>query len=304
MKKHSIILAAALIGGALLTLTGGLACQAASGRVPVIFVAAGASPEGDGASWATAFDDLQEALRRSRFGQQIWIAAGTYRPTSGDDREASFQLKRGVALFGGFSGEEASLDQRNPEIHRTVLSGDLRGNDTERFAGRMDNSYHVVVASGVDSSCVLDGLVICGGQADAFPEHQTGGGLHLRKGSPVVRGCRFENNYAFEQGGGCYVEAASPSLRNCTFEGNRTEGYGGGLQVTGGSPELSACLFADNRSVGGGGCAVDIWNSNPVLRNCRFRSGEARNDYMLFEGSCAPTIIDTYLVDLNRPGAR
>ena len=66
--------------------------------------------------------------------------------------------------------------------------------------------------------------MICGGQADAFPEHQTGGGLHLRKGSPVVRGCRFENNYAFEQGGGCYVEAASPSLRNCTFEGKRTAG--------------------------------------------------------------------------------
>ena len=54
-------------------------------------------------------------------GENIWVAAGTYKP--GGSRSDTFVLVSDVALYGGFQGTETSLDQRDPRIHETILSG-------------------------------------------------------------------------------------------------------------------------------------------------------------------------------------
>ena len=82
---------------------------------------------------------------------QIWVAKGTYYPlyhpitfaASTTDRDVTFLMVDHVDLYGGFVGNETSLDQRNfaNNTNETILSGDL-GQD-EDIA---NNAYHVVVA--------------------------------------------------------------------------------------------------------------------------------------------------------------
>jgi hypothetical protein len=93
---------------------------------------------GNGTSWACAFNDLQQALAASDAGDEIWVAKGTYKPTTGTDRTASFAMKNGVAIYGGFNGTETAQNQRNRATNVTILSGDIgTPNDNS------DNSYHV-----------------------------------------------------------------------------------------------------------------------------------------------------------------
>lgn len=135
-----------------------LPCVASSiGEAATIYVNANAALDGAGRSWDRALRDLQKALAISRPGDGIWVAAGTYYPAEANDQNASFVLKTGVRLFGGFIGGEQRLDQRDWERNRTVLSGDIgvRGE-------RSDNVRHVVL--GADEA-VLDGFTIQDGYA-------------------------------------------------------------------------------------------------------------------------------------------
>ena len=73
---------------------------------------------GDGSSWATALGDVQAAIDAAASGDSVWIATGTYYPSSVRELEGaelfgySFELKDGVSLYGGFKGNETSLSER------------------------------------------------------------------------------------------------------------------------------------------------------------------------------------------------
>ena len=89
----------------------------------------------DGSSWGDAYTDLQSALGVVAEGDEIWVAQGVYKPTTGTSRLTSFELDKGVALYGGFLGNESELSQRNddPASNGTILSGDLSGDDVPDF---------------------------------------------------------------------------------------------------------------------------------------------------------------------------
>jgi hypothetical protein len=147
--------------------------RAATG--PVCYVKADASGANNGNSWTDAYKDLQTALGDANC-TEIWAAAGTYKPTSGTDRTATFQLINGVALYGGFAGTETARSQRNPAVNVTILSGDLNGNDGPNFANYSDNSYHVIIGHYTDASTILDGFTVRGGNANS-PGDEFGGGF-------------------------------------------------------------------------------------------------------------------------------
>jgi hypothetical protein len=109
----------------------------------VRFVNAAATGSGTGTSWANAYPDLNSALAAALNGDVIWVAAGTYRPTSGSDRTATFKMKVGVVIYGGFNGTETGGSQRDWTTNVVTLSGDLLGDDVG-FANNAENSYHVV----------------------------------------------------------------------------------------------------------------------------------------------------------------
>ncbi|MFH1707974.1 MAG: hypothetical protein ABIF71_08650 [Planctomycetota bacterium] len=77
---------------------------------------------------------------------EIWVAEGACFPTKdkdgnipGDVRQATFQLKLGMKLYGGFAGGETSLNQRQWNYRATILDGDI--NHDALPAG---NALHVV----------------------------------------------------------------------------------------------------------------------------------------------------------------
>ncbi|HOW71196.1 MAG TPA: right-handed parallel beta-helix repeat-containing protein [Phycisphaerae bacterium] len=254
-------------------------------------VKADATGAGNGATWHDAFTELQNALAVAQPGDEIWVAAGVYRPdvdlvTGGHtgDRSLSFRLKVGVGIYGGFDGTESVRSARNPLKNRTLLSGDLKGDD--RAGGDQgENSLHVVVADGVDATAVLDGVVITAGNADlpssgSDPHTERGGGMLLPTAgsNPMLVGCVFLRNRAGCQGGGLFIRGSSPELKGCVFRGNvavNELGHGGGLcNFAGSNPRLTGCRFVDNEAGASGGGMSNL-GSSPTLVNCTFTGNSA-----------------------------
>src|SRR5437773_12043519 len=69
----------------------------------------------DGASWATAFPIVQLGIDAAGDGDSVWAASAKY--------FENITLKAGVALYGGFTGTEMNLNQRNWTTHQTILDG-------------------------------------------------------------------------------------------------------------------------------------------------------------------------------------
>lgn len=187
---------------------------------PIIYVNLNSTGANNGTSWADAYTDLQDALKAAPFGSQIWVADGTYTPST-DDREVSFQLKNAVSLYGGFAGGETSLSQRNVTANQTILSGDI--GETSEIG---DNSNHVVNASNVTTSAVLDGFTISDGNADT---EEGGGGIYSSASQATFRNLIIENNIA-TQGGGVFLDVNSSHIfANITFSGNSSSSDGGAV---------------------------------------------------------------------------
>jgi len=245
----------------------------------VIYVDKDATGADDGSSWTNAFVDLQDALAVASDPAQIWVAQGSYRPTDGTDREATFQLKSGVALYGGFVGTETSVDQRNPDPNgnRTSLSCNIGRGETP-----IDNCYHVVTATGVDDTAVLDGFGVYDGYATEASPHDRGAGLSNYDGTPTrgddegyptLRNLYFSGHFA-TYGAGVYLNGADGpvTFENVTFERNKATLQGGGMYVNT-DVEMESVAFVANRADTHGGGA---WFSGgeSVLRDVTFESNE------------------------------
>ena len=221
----------------------------------VLYVKHDASGNNDGSSWANAFTILQDALLRIKYckaAKQIWVAAGTYKPTVGTDRTISFIMKNNVAIYGGFTGTETLLAQRDRAANVTILSGDIGVvSDTS------DNSYHVINNNGLDNTAILDGFTITGGVAHGSSLNADGGGMLNISSSPTIANCIFTQNAASFTGGAIYDAPGNLSLANCDFT-NNSAGWGGAISthaVTGQTVNLTLlnCTFTGNIGTGGGG---------------------------------------------------
>ena len=104
-----------------------------------IYVDDTANGANDGSSWFDAYVDLQNAIRASRPGDEIWVAEGIYVPTQDARRRTAFELISGVKHYGGFKGTEVTLQERDWRRHKTTLSGNI-GDDGKR----VDNSVHII----------------------------------------------------------------------------------------------------------------------------------------------------------------
>ena len=259
-------------------------------------------------TWASSTTDLQGAINASASGDQVWVATGTYKPTTTASRTVSFAMKAGVAIYGGFAGTENLLTDRpaiNPPIDQpssTTLSGNIGTPGTVT-----DNSYHVINnPEGLTSTAILDGFVITGGQADGGGTGQKTGAGMLNNGStsgkvcsPTIRNCLFQGNATISTGGGnggaMFNNGSSggnsnPTITNCAFLNNSAY-VGGAINDDGGfssgtaSPVITNCLFQGNTVTSGGGAIFNNayqGNASPTLTNCSFLNNTANIGGALF----------------------
>jgi len=252
------------------------------------YVDATSAGGGDGLSWATAYNDLQTALLAAAGSggviTEIRVANGTYRPAApGGSRTATFALVNGVAVNGGYAGQGApDPDARDPDTNPSILSGDLNADDGPNLTNRTENSFHVVTISAPASTCVLDGLTISAGYANApgtldVPDAQ-GGGCWILQSSPIFNNCTFIDNYG-RSGGALRVESSSAAFTNCRFSENKADRAGAASFISG-SPSFDQCVFQANRSFDQAGGAVNL----SALTSATFSECEFVDNHSAGEG--------------------
>lgn len=220
---------------------------------------------GDGSSWDNASGDLQkmiDELAKIDAPGEVWVAAGTYRPTTqiieGVQYAASFRMRDGIDVYGGFAGTENSKADRTkgsmPWIYsnETILMGADYVDGSATWGNNQWNvissSRHVVwfaPMSGEDnfkSVTILDGVTIKGGAAN--------GGEGLA-------------DFATDKGGGVYM-GENATLQNCIVAENTAKGNGGGVYVKDG--RVIGCLVYNSSAVENGG-GVFVENAGLVLRS-------------------------------------
>lgn len=250
----------------------------------VWYVDASAPPGGDGTSWATAFNSVQPAIDAASPSHQIWVAAGTYTPTTvlqpPDPRSASFVISNRRQLFGGFNGTETSLSQRNPALYDdTILSGDLGAP-----GDASDNAYRVVVLPSFSLNAVaatIDGFRITGGNAVG---HGNGGGVFasittLPAFTPgvVLIDCTVNDNAA-DRGGAIAVEDLGfAKLLRCVVERNTAGIRGGAIYSFSGGLHAANTRFIENKSANLGGVLFSDSGASGRIQfaNCVFLANKA-----------------------------
>lgn len=193
----------------------------------------------DGSSWENAIT-LTEALSRAKAGDEIWVKG--YEDITGHIYKApkgGFVLPSGVAMYGGFAGDETIKNDLPTGRHKyqmkyqTALVGDIDTNDKAsqqliiypENTTRTDNATHVLTLQmGVtqdntndgNKPTIVSGFLIAAGNASGenTSANGRGGGIYVVNNSNDgnaqsrffrISQCNFANNYGM-RGGAIYVD--------------------------------------------------------------------------------------------------
>lgn len=229
-----------------------------------------ATGTGDGSSWENASGNLQNMIDElaknnpQNLPGEVWVAAGTYVPQvqviSGTTYSASFLMRDGISVYGGFAGDESGKQEREVGkmpwnfVNKTILEGSYyehsktSWNESNHKWTLTSDSRHVVFfsplpsegKSGFDKSTILNGVTIRGGYA------QGGEGVA---------------DFMTDRGAGVYM-GINATLEKCIVTENSSTGNGGAVYMYGG--RVMNSLIYNNNADGDGG-AVYVDNAGIVL---------------------------------------
>lgn len=240
----------------------------------------------DGSSWTNASSDLQAMINASASGDEVRVAAGTYKPTeklqdfvyntatvvgaATSDRDKAFIMKGGVKVYGGYDG---STGARNLASTVSILSGDLN-NDNLASDG---DCYHVVVTRNNSDGAVLDGFTIQHGYANgtstvsgsgtsglsSLTISQSNGGAIAFRGADnamTFSNLIIKDNYASDYAGAiaAYISGSKTfTFSKLTVENNESGAEAGAMRVysSSGTPlvNISNSKFIGNKAASRGG---------------------------------------------------
>ena len=241
--------------------TGKCANEALSPCVCAVRVqAAGTDSDSCGSAWGTgACKTIQGGIdaangEMTTWGGpshcEVWIHGGVYPPVV---------LDSNVSLYGGFAGDEATRDERNWFVNKTVLDG--------------GGTSRVVYGNDLVGT-VVDGFTIRNGNVDGhggglFAESLGGTGLYADMPGVTIANCHFHDNDALN-GGAVALDGyplTSPTLiYNCLIDSNIADESGGAIFNEYGSlVVLNSTLYGNNAINGSGGAFAD--NNGSTITN-------------------------------------
>lgn len=247
----------------------------------------------DGSSWTNAWgsEEFGNNIFNVSQGTTCWLAKGIYLPTrtaSGtiptQVGEAVYFIPKGVKLYGGFSGTETTLSERNYStihtLNKTVLSGD---SGAVNFQG--DNLRRVLLMTNCGSGEIVDGLTI-GYSLNAAIEVRFSTAIIQ---NPVFNNCILRDNYPF---GGPYtalnaygsLTGNAVTISNCYVYNNGTSQTGfGAIASFGCKLDIFNSTFCNNfsqQAVPGNnyGIAIHVNNTGATITNCTFFKNPTFND--------------------------
>ncbi|MFH0976321.1 MAG: Ig-like domain-containing protein [Spirochaetota bacterium] len=236
----------------------------------VIFVNVNAPDNSnDGSCWQKAFKNIQSAADKAYEGEQIWVAEGTYYP----DAQISSMIitNKRLLIYGGFSGTENALSERDP-VNNPVI---LNGNSLARILS--------VVSGG---NVTIEGFTVTSGTAKSANNYaDCGGGIFVSSGTVSLNNMTFSLNTAGYGGAVCGLPGSVITIDTCSFSGNSA---GNGGAVYAGTPgtqnansilkcslNASSCAFTNN-SANNGGAVFTAGDSDSAINNSAF-SGNHSN---------------------------
>lgn len=162
-----------------------LLMYATSGFCAIIYVKPGGT--GNGTSWAQAYGSLTTALQNAQSGDEIWVAQGIYKPTTAPNPDASFIFKNGVKLYGGFAGNEATLNERADTTGTTtILSGAVSANVSSKTVLKISNASSPLN--------LLDGFTVKDGEMILTAVQDGGAGIQITYSTIEVRNVIIQDN--------------------------------------------------------------------------------------------------------------
>ena len=239
-------------------------------KAAVIYVdSAAVSGANNGTSWTDAYLRLSSGLTSASAGDTIWVAKGTYYPGLPGQPLVAFAAKSNVGVLGGFSGllgaQETASSQRNHILNKTILSGDLDKSGT--FS--LDDSYHVITCSAIDTSAYFEGFTITGGNATSSGINRLGGAIFGSNGGLKLKYCNIERNHANVNGGAGSITGGH-IFESCIFKDNdAVQGGAIAQQSSVGYLRIRNTVFVDNfaSQLGGGIFAL---SPDFKVENCTF----------------------------------
>lgn len=216
------------------------------------YVDINAADGGDG-SKSAPFRNIQEAVDATCNGDTIYVAQGHYSVTKSEllkGRSATLNIPHSLDIFGGY-------DSAFKEVTgRTVLSGDINGNDEIAdgvLTGNEENAYRVVTVQKYCALTLCD-FEIVGGNANGSVT--TGAGI-AGLGSPLIlNNVIIRDNQSTGQGAGIYA-AGQLLCTGCRFIRNISSANGGAYFTAYAGVELwwryamTGCYFSENEAVQG-----------------------------------------------------
>ncbi len=239
----------------------------------VVYVSVTGDDGNDGTSWTKAKKTIDAAVECATAGKQVWVSTGSYKE--------SVKPKDGVPVYGGFEGDETTVEARTG---RTTVAGV----DCEDYT----------------TETVVDGFEVVNGnpwEAVVLGENARLVNCHIRnnedkaiavasgEAGAVIENCIVEGNGADMAGGSIVVDIdAKATFVNCFIRGNKEGIWNEGVLLmyncvvsnngwgvrSRGRTELYNCTVVANGSYG---IAAE---KDAILYNCVIWNNRVLNSYL------------------------